>query len=141
MPPLPQVSRSNSQHQVAARADTYIHSARVASHLEADVSRRPVTAHGDTKPVQRQGPGPGAPAPSAAFAAAAPIHLCGAPRVRSQRFRGPGDFSWPEDKEWKSSKQITLIRENDRSKKKTCTQTEVAFFQRPAAGSDIADSW
>ncbi|KAJ1129279.1 hypothetical protein NDU88_007650 [Pleurodeles waltl] len=52
MPPLPQVSRSNSQHQIAARADTFIHSARAASHLEATVSCKPVTAHADTKPVQ-----------------------------------------------------------------------------------------
>ncbi|KAJ1201058.1 hypothetical protein NDU88_004874 [Pleurodeles waltl] len=52
MPPLPQVSRSNSQQQVTTRVDTYIHSARAASHLEATVSRRPVTTHADTKPVQ-----------------------------------------------------------------------------------------
>ncbi|KAJ1140617.1 hypothetical protein NDU88_006966 [Pleurodeles waltl] len=43
--PLPRVPRSDSQHQIAARADTFIHSAQAASHLETTVSRRPVTAH------------------------------------------------------------------------------------------------
>ncbi|KAJ1130778.1 hypothetical protein NDU88_009125 [Pleurodeles waltl] len=37
--------------------------------------------------LQCQGPECGAPDPSAALAAAAQIHLCGAPRFRSRRFR------------------------------------------------------
>ncbi|KAJ1194296.1 hypothetical protein NDU88_003585 [Pleurodeles waltl] len=52
MSPLPRVPRSDSQHQIAARADTFIYSARAASHLEATVSRRPVTAHAVAKPAQ-----------------------------------------------------------------------------------------
>ncbi|KAJ1090137.1 hypothetical protein NDU88_003274 [Pleurodeles waltl] len=49
---LPRVPRSDSQHQIAARADTFIYSARAASHLEATMSRRPVTAHAVAKPAQ-----------------------------------------------------------------------------------------
>ncbi|KAJ1143874.1 hypothetical protein NDU88_010176 [Pleurodeles waltl] len=35
-----------------SRAGTFIYSARVASHLEATVSRRPVTAHAVARPAQ-----------------------------------------------------------------------------------------
>ncbi|KAJ1185841.1 hypothetical protein NDU88_002628 [Pleurodeles waltl] len=52
MSPLPRVPRSGSQHQIPAHADTFIYSARAASHLEATVSRRPVTAHAVAKPAQ-----------------------------------------------------------------------------------------
>ncbi|KAJ1153482.1 hypothetical protein NDU88_006241 [Pleurodeles waltl] len=49
--PLPRVPRSDFQHQVAARVDTFIHSAQATSHLETTVSRRPVTAHTVAKPA------------------------------------------------------------------------------------------
>ncbi|KAJ1174684.1 hypothetical protein NDU88_006504 [Pleurodeles waltl] len=47
--PLPRVPRFDSQHQTAARADTFVLSAQAASHLKTTVSRGPVAAHAVAK--------------------------------------------------------------------------------------------